>query len=403
MKIQDYSIEKLIPYEFNNKKHNQKQVDRVANSIKEFGFNQPIVIDENNIILVGHARHLASLKLGLKEVPVLIKTELSEIKKKAYRILDNKLSDDSDWDFDNLNLELDFLEDNDFNLIEWGLDELRIDGDTEEAIEDNFQTPENIETFIKLGDLIELGDHRVLCGDSTDEEQVKELIKDTKIILTVTDPPYGVEYDPSWRDCEKVRISRAKMGQVKNDHRTDWGSSYSNFNSNVIYVWHNGRYAKEFQISLEQSGYNIVCQIIWNKERFALGRGDYHWKHEPCWYAVKDGETHNWQGARDQSTVWDINAREDSGFGHGTQKPIECMARPIRNNSQKGDIIGDPFLGSGTTLIASEQLGRICYGMELEPKYCEIIIKRFFKHCKENNKVFDCKINGESYKSIERE
>lgn len=400
MNIEQVDIKTVIPYEFNNRKHNETQVNRIANSIKEFGYNQPIVVDEDNIILVGHGRLHASLKLGLKQVPVLKKTGLTESQKKAYRILDNKLQNDSEWDFDNLTLELDFLEDNGFDLPSWGLDELRLGDDEEEVKEDDFEGCENEETFIKLGDLIELGRHRVLCGDSTNAEHVEELLNGAKPVLMVTDPPYGVEYDPSWRQEAGVSNNAKKMGKVQNDHRTDWGDAYKNFNSQVAYVWHSGRYAKEFQISIEEAGFEIVAQIIWNKERFALGRGDYHWKHEPCWYAVKNGETHNWQGARDQSTVWDINSREDSGNGHGTQKPIECMARPIRNNSQKGDNICDPFLGSGTTLIACEQLNRTCYGIEIEPKYCHVIINRYYKYCKDNKKPFICKINGQDYKPV---
>lgn len=400
MQIEKVDIQTVIPYEFNNRKHNETQINRIANSIKEFGYNQPIVVDEDNIILVGHGRLHASLKIKLKEVPIVRKIGLTDSQKKAYRILDNKLQNDSEWDFDSLNLELDFLEDNGFDLPSWGLDELRLGEDEEEVIEDNFEGCENDETFIKLGDLIQLGRHTVLCGDSTNAEHVNRLLNGVKPILMVTDPPYGVEYDPSWRQEAGVSKNAKKMGKVQNDHRTDWGDAYKNFNSQVAYVWHSGRYAKEFQISIEEAGFEIVAQIIWNKERFALGRGDYHWKHEPCWYAVKSGDNHNWQGARDQSTVWDINSREDSGNGHGTQKPIECMARPIRNNSQKGDNICDPFLGSGTTLIACEQLNRTCFGLEIEPKYCHVIINRYYKYCKDNKKPFVCKINGQDYKPV---
>lgn len=216
-------------------------------------------------------------------------------------------------------------------------------------------------------------------------------------MLMVTDPPYGVEYDPTWREKAGVSKNKAKMGKVQNDHRVDWSESYKLFNAQVAYVWHSGRYTKEFALSLEDAGFEIISQIIWNKERFALSRGDYHWKHEPCWYAVKAGKNHNWQGARDQSTVWDINAREDSGHGHGTQKPLECMARPIRNNSKAGDLICDPFLGSGTSLIAADQLGRVCYGTELEPNYCQIIINRYQAQCQKDEKEFECTINGEPY------
>lgn len=171
----------------------------------------------------------------------------------------------------------------------------------------------------------------------------------------------------------------------------------------VVYCWHAGIFAAEVAGFLRRIGYEIVSQIIWNKPIFVFGRGDYHWKHEPCWYAVRKGCRHNYQGDRTQSTVWDIDnnsafsQEKEERTGHGTQKPLECMARPIRNNSQSGDLVVDPFLGSGTTLIASEQLGRRCFGMEFEPKYCQMIIDRYFRYCEKAGKKFECSVNGEPY------
>ncbi len=193
----------------------------------------------------------------------------------------------------------------------------------------------------------------------------------------VTDPPYGVEYDPSWRADAGINKNPDKQGKVQNDDVADWTPAWSLFPGDVAYVWHAGRRASEVQSSLENSGFDIICQIIWSKDRFALSRGDYHWKHEPCWYAVRSGSTHHWNGARDQHTIWDIKRADDTGHGHGTQKPIDCMMRPIQNNSSRGDSIYDPFLGSGTTLIACEKTGRTCYGMEIDPHYCDVIVKRW--------------------------
>lgn len=405
MDIEYIKLSSLIPYEFNNRNHKEEQVDRIANSIKEFGFNQPIVIDESNIILIGHGRHLAALKLGLKEVPALQLKNLTEAQKKAYRILDNKLQNDSTWSFDNLELELGFLEDEGFNLEEWGLDELRgmFQEDEPEVTDDEFDPSEceNEETFIKLGDLIELGQHRLMCGDSTDAEQVSELLNDNTPILMVTDPPYGVEYDPNWRNeaAEQGLISYAasSVGKVENDERIDWREAYELFDAQVAYVWHAGRHAAEISQNLKNAGYDIISQIIWAKPMFAISRGDYHWQHEPCWYAVKKGKNHNWQGSRSESTLWKIERGCKEKTGHGTEKPIDCMAKPIMNNTSKGESVCDPFLGSGTTLIAADQLNRICYGMEISPKYCHVIIERYKKHCEKAKKPFICKINGQPY------
>lgn len=400
MKTKDVRISELVPYEFNNRNHSEQQVERIARSIKEFGFNQPIVVDEDMAVLVGHGRLLAARSLGLEVAPVLVRPGLTEQQKRAYRILDNKLQNDSTWSFDNLELELGFLEDNGFELEPWGLDELRglFDDEDPEVEEDDFEATEQPETYINLGDLVNLGEHRFLCGDSTSAEDVGRLLDGNRPVLMVTDPPYGVEYDPSWRNeaAAKGHISygAVSLGDVANDNRVDWGETFRLIPAQAAYIWHAGRHASEVQRSLEDSGFSIIAQVIWAKPMFAIGRGDYHWQHEPCWYAVRSGANHNWQGSRSESTLWKIERGCKEKTGHGTEKPIECMARPIRNNSSKGQLVCDPFLGSGTTLIAADQLGRTCYGMEISPKYCQVIIERYKKHCEKVGKPFECKING---------
>jgi len=408
MDIKYFKTSELKCYDFNNRNHSPEQVDRVAKSIKEFKFNQPIVIDESNVILVGHGRLLAAQKLGLKEVPVVQLKDLTETQKKAYRILDNKLQNDSTWSFDNLELELGFLEDEGFDLESWGLDELKgmFPEDEPEVTDDDFDPSdcENDKTFIKLGDLIELGEHRVLCGDSTNPNQVSELLNGEDPVLMVTDPPYGVNYNPSWRNelANQGILSKGnrQTGEVENDFELDWTEAYKLYSANVCYVWHDGRSSGDIALHLKNSGYEIISQIIWAKPMFALSRGDYHWQHETCLYGVKTGENHNWQGSRSESTLWKIERGCKDKTGHGTEKPIECMARPIRNNSETHDIICDPFLGSGTTLIAADQLNRICYGMEISPKYCQVIIERYKKHCEKNKKPFVCKVNGVEYNPV---
>lgn len=218
----------------------------------------------------------------------------------------------------------------------------------------------------------------------------------------VTDPPYGVSYDPSWREEVDLGLGKRSKGLVKNDDKIQWTEAYSLFTGDVSYVWHAGKYTDIVLSNLKDCGFEPVSQIIWAKQHFALSRGDYHWQHEPCWYAVKKGKKHNWQGDRTQSTLWEIknnnsfgNSNTEETFGHGTQKPIECMARPIRNNSIDGDVIYDPFLGSGSTMVAAHQLNRKCYGMELDPKYCQVIIDRMIKL----DPTLEIKRNGKPYKT----
>ena len=191
----------------------------------------------------------------------------------------------------------------------------------------------------------------------------------------VTDPPYGVEYDPAWRKRAGVNLNKGKLGKVANDNRADWREAWALFPGSVAYVWHAGRYASAVQESLEATGFEVRAQIIWAKDRFALSRGHYHWQHEPCWYAVRGSAS--WHGDRKQTTLWHINAREDQGHGHGTQKPVECMKRPIENNSSPGQAVYEPFSGSGTTIIAGEMTGRSVHAVELDPAYVDVAIQRW--------------------------
>jgi DNA modification methylase len=215
----------------------------------------------------------------------------------------------------------------------------------------------------------------LLCGDATAQRDVEQVLRGVSPTLMVTDPPYGVEYDPAWRAKAGVNRSGSKLGKVQNDDRADWREAWQLFPGNVMYVWHAGKFASTVQQSIEACGFEIRSQIIWAKDRFALSRGHYHWQHEPCWYAVRDSAV--WCGDRSQSTLWNIKSRDDDGHGHGTQKPVECMRRPVLNNSSPGQVVYDPFLGSGTTIIAAETTGRIAYGLELNPAYCDVIVRRW--------------------------
>jgi DNA modification methylase len=228
------------------------------------------------------------------------------------------------------------------------------------------------------------GKHRVLCGDATCATDVARLCGASVPVLCVTDPPYGVEYDPQWREAAGLGKQR-QTGTVPNDDRVDWHEAFELFGGDVAYVWHGGLFGGEVAASLQQAGFGIRAQVVWVKQHFALSRGHYHWQHECCFYAVREGHSAHWCGDRKQSTLWQVpnlnpfggGSTEDVATGHGTQKPVALMRRPMLNHTQRGAIVYDPFLGSGSTLVAAEDLGRICYGVEIDPLYADVIVLRW--------------------------
>jgi DNA modification methylase len=251
------------------------------------------------------------------------------------------------------------------------------------ASDDEDEVPEPpAKAVSRPGDLWLLGPHRLLCGDATVATDVERVLDGARPHLMVTDPPYGVEYDPNWRNESGVS-STARTGKVNNDDRADWREAWSLFPGEVAYVWHSGIHARTVAESLDACGFLIRAQIVWAKPRLVLGRGDYHWQHEPCFYAVRKGASGHWQGARDQTTLWTIGTGEnDEATEHGTQKPVECMRRPIVNNSAKDDLVYEPFAGSGSTLFAAETVGRVCLAIEIDPRYCDVIIERWQRHAR---------------------
>jgi DNA modification methylase len=378
-KVERWPVERLIPYARNARTHSPAQVDQIAASIKEWGWTNPILVGEDNTLIAGHGRVLAARKLRISEIPVMVATGWTDAQKKAYAIADNKLALNAGWDEALLGLEIGELESLGFDIGLLGFTDTEIaalGSEDKLGLTDPDDVPEVPAVPVsRTGDVWVLGPHRLVCGDSTNAADVKSALGAVRPHLMVTDPPYGVDYEPSWRQRAGVNLNKAKLGKVANDDRADWREAWAQFPGNVAYVWHAGRHASTVQESLISAGFEVRSQIIWAKDRFALSRGHYHWQHEPCWYAVRGSAT--WHGDRKQSTLWQIPARDDHGHGHGTQKPVECMKRPIENNSSPGQAVYEPFCGSGTTIIAAEITGRSCHAIELMPQYVDVAVERW--------------------------
>lgn len=374
-------VSELIPYVRNARTHSEAQVAQIAASIREFGFLSPILVAEDNTILAGHGRLAAALKLGLKKVPCVKENHLTETQKRAYIIADNKLSLNAGWDSELLAVELSELEGADFNLDLLGFDEAELssifDAD-EDVSDDDFDVEKELEEpcFSKTGDMWTLGKHRVICGDATKLETFKTLLEDTKVNLVVTDPPYNVNYEGS-------------AGKIKNDNMEDDKFYQFLFNSFVnmeqamaddasIYVFHADTEGLNFRKAFQDAGFYLSGCCIWKKPSLVLGRSPYQWQHEPCLYGWKKKGKHKWYAGRKETSVWEFE-KSKKNADHPTMKPIALLAYPIKNSSMTNSLVLDPFAGSGSTLIACEQTGRICYAIELDEKYCDVIVKRYIE------------------------
>jgi DNA modification methylase len=315
----------------------------------------------------------------LEDAPVVVLRGLSDAQRRQLVLADNKIALNASWDAEMLGLEL-----ADLSLIGADLSALGFSAKelsaalsrVEAGLTDEDEVPDVTETSVsQLGDIWQLGPHRIACGDSRDPILVKSLFAGAVPQLMVTDPPYGVEYDPEWRHRRGVNNS-ARKGKIKNDEIADWTPTWDLYPGEIAYVWHGALRSSIVAESLSKSRFAVRAQIIWAKERLVMSQGDYHWQHEPCWYAVR--KKGNWTGDRKQTTLWTIpTGGQDVATKHATQKPVECMRRPMLNNSSPDQAVYEPFLGSGTTLIAAQSCGRICFGIEIDPLFIDVAIRRW--------------------------
>lgn len=383
-------LDLLLPADYNPRRISDRAMKGLRASLERFGELGGIVYNKRTGRLVGgHQRVKALAAMGIKDAEVRV-VDLPVAEEKAANLALNHPGIGGEWDEALLAVVLAEVE----RDLPAAYEELQLDDLIGEAAPDELgegltdpdDVPEPMpEPVSRAGDVWVLGDHRIICGDSTDAATVARLLGDVKPHLMVTDPPYGVEYDANWRnDAAQFVVGMGNkkggtaVGKVTNDDRADWREAWALFPGEVAYVWHA---AGELQLSvaesLRASGFDLRMHVIWAKNHIVFGRGHYHMQHEPCWYAVRKGGTGHWQGDRTQSTLWAIDKPQKSETGHSTQKPIECMRKPIENNSAPGDAVYEPFSGSGTTIIAGEQTGRRVYAVELNPPYVDIAVTRW--------------------------
>ena len=399
----------LVPYAKNPRTHSPEQVKRIVASMREFGFTNPVLIGDDGVIIAGHGRVMAAKDAGIDPVPCIVLSHLSEAQRRALVVADNQLALSSGWDFDLLRSELGLIREGGFDLTNLlgfePTDIASLFNRTRGLTDPDAAPPLPPVATTRPGDVWILDRHRLVCGDSTVRDDVHKALGDVVPAVMVTDPPYGVNYDADWRN-RTVMIAGERVGQhgsravgpVQNDDRSDWGQAWALYPGPVAYVWHGGLHGDVVQPSLRAAGFETRAQIVWVKTRPVISRGAYHWQHEPALYVVKEGEADGWQrfvaehepaqyavrkgkaarweGGRKQSTVWFIEHLK-SDTGHSAQKPVECMRKPMENNSKAGDAVYDPFLGSGTSLIAAEMSARRCLALELKPAYCDVAVERW--------------------------
>jgi DNA modification methylase len=399
MKIEMWPIERLKPYAHNPRKNDQA-IEAMAKAITSYGFRIPILAKSSGDMVDGHLRLKAAYALNISEVPVIPCDDMTEEQIKAFRLSVNRMAELAEWDFDLLKIEMENMKLSDIDIDPIGFDNEFLQGlfsDEKQGLtdpDDIPDLPEDEPTITKPGDVWLLGNHRLLCGDSTMKNDVERLMGGGKAMVMQTDPPYGVAYDNALRPNPGVAKPRVAKPRVANDDKID-GEEMQSFLENMLtasmdcmddhaayYFWHpmlaQGTYVAA--AAAAAAGILIHRQIIWVKPVLLLGRGDYHWKHELCFYGWKKGNRPPFYGPRNQHTIWEIgnvSQRERREYNHATPKPVDLFIAPILNHTTIGQVLYEPFAGSGPQFIAAEQTNRVCYGMDIDPHYCDVIVKRW--------------------------
>lgn len=384
-------VSQLVPYINNARTHNEEQITKLRSSLREFGFVNPVIIDRDYNVIAGHGRIMAAKAEGIEEVPCVFVDYLTEAQKKAYILADNRMAMDAGWDEELLRVEIEALQAEAFDIGLTGFDEKEIANlfaSDDDVKDDDFDVEAELEkpAVTKAGDVWILGNHRLVCGDSTKEETYELLMEGKLANLVITDPPYNVNYkSKSGKKIKNDNMENDKFYQFLFDA---YSCMYKHMASDAsIYVFHSDTEGLNFRKAFEEAGFYLSGNCIWKKERLVFGRSPYQWQHEPCLFGWKKNGRHQWYSDRKQTTIWEFEMSKKNA-DHPTMKPIPLIAYPIKNSSMTNCIVLDPFGGSGSTLIACEQMGRICRTIELDEKYCDVIVKRYIEQTGTSENVF---------------
>ncbi len=388
--MQLISTEKLIPYVNNARTHSAEQINKLRSSLREFGFINPVIIDRDFNVIAGHGRIEAAKAEGISEVPCVFADYLTPAQKKAYILADNRMAMDAGWDEELLRVEIEALQAESFDIGLTGFDESEIADLFEtdsEVKDDDFDVDAELEKppVTKNGDLWLLGNHRLICGDSTGEETYTLLMDGKKANLVVTDPPYNVNYEGSAGKIKNDNMDNVKFYQFLLDAFTNMEKAMADDAS--IYVFHADTEGLNFRKAFADAGFYLSGTCIWKKQSLVLGRSPYQWQHEPVLFGWKKKGRHQWYTGRKESTIWEFDKPKKNG-DHPTMKPVPLVAYPIKNSSMSNCIVLDPFGGSGSTLIACEQTNRVCHTIELDEKFCDVIVKRFIEQAGTTENVY---------------